>query len=342
MRHAINVTIIILVSIFALLFIADNVQWMPVQASAEAELIDWLFNLHIDVIVVLYVLVNGILLYSVFAFRRKKDDPSEGVYFHGNTRLEILWTVIPLIVVIYFAILGAGVLRQTLEAADDELEVVVTARQWAWAFEYPEWGIASTELNLPVNRRVHLVLYSEDVTHSFWVPEFRVKQDTVPGQEHHLRLTPTRVGTYKVRCAELCGTSHAFMEAPVNVMTAEDFEIWRQKRLGIYVPPEGEEAPAEDPVALGQRVATSAGCIACHSLDGSALVGPTWKGIFGKTETMADGSTVVVDEAYLYESIVNPSAKIVAGFQDLMPKNYGDILTEAEINALIEYMKTIR
>lgn len=342
MRHAINVTIIILVSIFALLFIADNVQWMPVQASAEAKLIDWLFNLHIDVIVVLYVLVNGILLYSVFAFRRKKDDPSEGVYFHGNTRLEILWTVIPLIVVIYFAILGAGVLRQTLEAADDELEVVVTARQWAWAFEYPEWGIASTELNLPVNRRVHLVLYSEDVTHSFWVPEFRVKQDTVPGQEHHLRLTPTRVGTYKVRCAELCGTSHAFMEAPVNVMTAEDFEIWRQKRLGIYVPPEGEEAPAEDPVALGQRVATSAGCIACHSLDGSALVGPTWKGIFGKTETMADGSTVVVDEAYLYESIVNPSAKIVAGFQDLMPKNYGDILTEAEINALIEYMKTIR
>lgn len=342
MRHAINVTVIILVSIFALLFIADNVQWMPVQASAEAKLIDWLFNLHIDIIVVLYVLVNGILLYSVFVFRRKKDDPSEGVYFHGNTRLEILWTVIPLIVVVYFAVLGAGVLRQTLEAADDELEVVVTARQWAWAFEYPEWGIASTELNLPMDRRVHLVLRSEDVTHSFWVPEFRVKQDTVPGQEHHLRLTPTRVGTYKVRCAELCGTSHAYMEAPVNVMTAEDFEIWRQKRLGIYVPPEGEEAPAEDPVALGQRLATSAGCIACHSLDGSALVGPTWKGIFGKTETMADGSTVVVDEAYLHESIVNPSAKLVAGFQDLMPKNYGDILTEAEINALIEYIKTIR
>ncbi|MCS7039420.1 MAG: cytochrome c oxidase subunit II [Anaerolineae bacterium] len=342
MRHAINVTVIILVSIFALLFIADNVQWMPVQASAEAKLIDWLFNLHIDIIVVLYVLVNGILLYSVFVFRRKKDDPSEGVYFHGNTRLEILWTVIPLIVVVYFAVLGAGVLRQTLEAADDELEVVVTARQWAWTFEYPEWGIASTELNLPVDRRVHLVLHSEDVTHSFWVPEFRLKQDTVPGQEHHLRLTPTRVGTYKVRCAELCGTSHAYMEAPVNVMTAEDFEIWRQKRLGIYVPPEGEEAPAEDPVALGQRLATSAGCIACHSLDGSALVGPTWKGIFGKTETMADGSTVVVDEAYLHESIVNPSAKLVAGFQDLMPKNYGDILTEAEINALIEYIKTIR
>lgn len=341
MRHAINVTIIIVVATFALLFIANNVPWMPVQASVEAELIDRLFSLHIDTIVFLYVLVNGILLYSVFVFRRKKDDPSEGAYFHGNTRLEILWTVLPLITVIYFAILGGNVLSKTMAAADDELQVIVTGRQWAWAFEYPEWGIASTELNLPVNRRVHLVLYSDDVTHSFWVPEFRVKQDTVPGQEKHLRLTPTQVGTYKVRCAELCGTSHAYMEAPVNVMTAEDFEIWRQKRLGIYVPPEGEAA-AEDPVAVGQRVATSAGCIACHSTDGSALVGPTWKGLFGKTETLADGSTVVVDEAYLHESIVDPAAKLVAGFQDVMPKNYGDILTEAEITGLIEYIKTLQ
>jgi cytochrome c oxidase subunit 2 len=343
MRHAINVTIIIIVAVFALLFIANNVQWMPVQASAESVLIDRLFNLHIDAIVFLYVLVNGILLYSVFVFRRKKDDLSEGAYFHGNTTLEILWTVIPLITVIYFAVLGAGVLRQTLEAADDELNVVVTARQWTWTFEYPEWGIASTELNLPVDRRVHFVLYSEDVTHSFWIPEFRLKQDTVPGQEHHLRVTPTRIGTYKVRCAELCGTSHAYMEAAVNVMSAEDFEIWRQKRLGIYVPPEGEAGAApQDLVALGQKVATSAGCTACHSVDGSALVGPTWKGLFGKTETFADGTTAVVDEAYIHESIVNPSAKIVSGFQDVMPKNYGDILTEEEINALIEYIKSIQ
>lgn len=339
MKHIVYVTILIVVATLVLLFVANGIQWMPVQASLEAISIDQLFDLHIDVIVILYALVNGILLYSVFAFRRKKNDESEGAFFHSNSKLEIGWTVVPLIVVLYFAFLGATVLGQNLEKGEDELEVIVTAQQWTWSFEYPEWGIASTELNLPVNQRVHFTLRSPDVTHSFWVPEFRLKQDAVPGQEKNLRLTPTLVGNYKVRCAELCGTGHAAMESPVNVLTAEDFEIWRQKRLGIYVEPEGE---AQDPAELGKQVAASAGCVACHSIDGSALVGPSWKGLFGSTRAFADGSSATADEVYLHESIVDPAAKLVQGFQDLMPKNFAQTLTETEITGLIEYIKTLQ
>lgn len=339
MKHAINVTILIIVAAAVLLFFVNRVQWMPVQASLESIAIDNLFTLHLDVIVVLYALVNGILLYAVFVFRRKRNDESEGAYFHSNSKLEIGWTVVPLIVVLYFAFLGATVLGQTLQKGENELEVKVTAQQWTWSFEYPEWGIASTELNLPVDRRVHFTLTSTDVTHSFWVPEFRLKQDTVPGQERSLRLTPSLVGNYKVRCAELCGTGHTAMESPVNVMTAEDFEIWRQKRLGIYVEPGGE---AQDPAEVGKQVATSAGCAACHSVDGSALVGPSWKGLYGSPRNFADGSSATADDAYLHESIVDPAAKIVEGFQDLMPKNFAQTLTETEITSLIEYIKTLQ
>ncbi len=342
MKHFINVTILIVVAAAVLLFAANQIQWMPVQASLEAVSIDHLFGLHIDIIVILYALVNGVLLYSVFAFRRKRHDESEGSYFHSNTRLEIGWTIVPLIIVMYFAVLGAITLGQNLVKADDELNVKVTAQQWTWSFEYPDWKIASNELYLPVNRRVHFTLTSPDVTHSFWVPEFRLKQDAVPGMEKDLRLTPTRIGDYKVRCAELCGTGHAAMESPVRVVSADNFEIWRQKKLGIYKPAEGEAVETQDPAALGKQVAASAGCAACHSVDGSQLVGPTWKGLFGKTETMGDGSSMTVDDAYLHESIVDPSAKIVQGFQDLMPKNFSQTLSPDEINGLIEYIKTLK
>ena len=343
MKHARNVIILILVGSAVLLFGVNIIDLAPIAASAEAQQVDWLFGLHMNVIAFLYVLVNGIMLYSVFAFRRKPDDDSEGAYIHGNAKLEIAWTIIPLITVLFFAFLGSMVLRNVTQAAPNSMDVTVIARQWSWTFEYPEYGIVSTELNLPVGRQVNFKLRSEDVVHSFWVPEWRMKHDTVPGQDKYIRLTPSEEGTFKVRCAELCGTAHAYMLADINVMSQEDFDIWVQKKLGIYEGPEGGEGGGEvDPVAEGQALAQSAGCLACHSVDGSPLVGPTWKGLFGKTETLADGSTVVVDEAYLIESIIDPSAKIVNGFQDVMPKNYGDIFSDQEIGYIIEYIKSLQ
>lgn len=341
MKHFINVVLLILALTLVLLYITDPPAWMPLAASAEAGPVDWLFGLHFDVIIFLYVLVNGILLYAVVAFRRKPGETGDGAYFHSNTRLEILWTVIPLAIVLYFSYLGLGVLRQTTAAAADELEVIATARQWSWSFEYPEYGFASGELNLPAGRKAHFVLRAEDVIHSFWVPEFRLKQDTVPGQDKYLRITPTEVGAYKVRCAELCGTGHAAMLATVNVLAPEDFDIWVQKRLGTYTPPEGEAPEEVDMVALGAQLTQANGCSACHSLDGSKLVGPTWKGIFGRTEALEDGSSVTADEAYLHTSITDPGAQIVAGFANLMPANYGDTLLPTEVDAIVEYLKTL-
>ena len=352
MKHFVNITLLIIVFTVLLLFAVNAIDWMPTAASAEAKTVDWLFGLHLNVIAFLYVLVNGILLYSVFVFRRKKGDDSEGAYFHGNTSLEIAWTIIPLATVLFFAFLGAQTLKAVSAPAEDEITVEVTARQWSWSFKYPDLGewnadyagesIGSTELYLPVDRKVNLILTSEDVTHNFWVPEFRLKQDTVPGKINHLRITPTELGTYKLRCAELCGTSHAFMLANINVVRPDEFDAWVQKRLGIYVPAEGEAGGGEvDPVALGAEVARNAGCVACHSPDGSEMVGPTWQGLLGRTEALEDGSSIVVDEEYIRESILNPRAKIVAGYTDLMPDNYGDVLTPEELEALIAYISSL-
>ena len=340
MKHGIIVGSIIAVVSAAMILWMRTISWMPIAASREAAGIDWLFGLHIDVITFLYVLVNGILLYSIFVFRRKKgEEDAVGANLHGNTKLEIAWTVIPLITVLFFAYLGTLVLNDISAAAADEMEVNVRARQWSWSFEYPEAGVKSTELYLPAGRKVKLTMTSEDVIHSFWVPEFRVKMDTVPGITTTLRITPSEEGTYKVRCAELCGTAHAAMLGTIRVVSPEEFEQWLQ---GKQAPTNPEELSEEELVTLGASTAEAAGCLACHSVDGSKSVGPTWKGLFGSERTLADGSTVVADEDYIRESILDPKAKTVAGFPDIMPPTFGDTLSELDVEALIAYIRSLK
>ena len=340
MKHGIIVgTIIAVVSALMIMWMR-TIQWMPVEASLEARPIDWLFGLHIDVITFLYVLVNGILIYSIIAFRRKKgEEDAVGENIHGNTKLEIAWTVIPLITVLFFAYLGAIVLNDITAAAADELEVNVTARQWSWSFEYPEAGVKSSELYLPAGRKVKLSMTSVDVIHSFWVPEFRVKMDTVPGMTTTLRITPTEEGVYKVRCAELCGTAHAAMLGTIRVVSEEEFNQWLQ---GKQAPTSAEDLSEEDLLSLGASTADAAGCLACHSVDGSKSVGPTWQGLFGSERPLADGSTVVADEDYIRESILDPRAKVVAGFPDIMPTDYANTLSELDIQALIAYIRSLK
>ncbi len=340
MKHGIRVSVIIAVLSAVMIYWARTIQWMPVEASREAQPIDWLFGLHIDVITFLYVLVNGILVYSIIAFRRKKgEEEAVGANFHGHTKLEIFWTVIPLITVLFFAYLGTLVLNDISAAAADEMEVKVTARQWAWSFEYPEAGVKSTELYLPVGRKVKLTMVSQDVIHSFWVPEFRVKMDTVPGITTTLRITPDREGTYKVRCAELCGTAHAAMLGTIRVVSQEEFDQWLQ---GKQAPTNASELSPEELVTLGESTAQAAGCLACHSVDGSKSVGPTWKGLFGSERTLSDGTKVTADEAYLKESILEPKAKVVEGYPGIMPTNFGETLSELDIQALIAYIRSLK
>jgi cytochrome c oxidase subunit 2 len=213
--------------------------------------------------------------------------------------------------------------------------VNVTAFQWGWRFEYPDYGIQSNKLYLPANRQVVLKMNSNDVIHSFWVPEFRIKQDVVPGRTTEYRITPVRIGEYKVRCAEICGASHAYMEAPVVVVSQADFQKWVQESVAAQAATSGPDPKR------GEKLYNELGCKACHSIDGSKGVGPTWKGLWGEQVKLSDGTTVVADEAYIIESIRQPQAKIVAGFeQQAMPAF--TTLTDAEIADLIAFIQTLK
>jgi len=335
MKHLIIAGFLVILVTALLIFGLGQVQLLPTAASAQAEPIDRLFNLEFSVIAFLFSLIVVFMLYSIIVFRRKKGDVTDARHIEGNYRLEVVWTIIPLITVLVFAFLGSQALAETVRIDPGALEVDVIASQWSWRFEYPESGVTSNELRLPENRQVLLRLSSLDVIHSFWVPEFRVKQDALPGGKdfvRDLRITPTEIGEYKVRCAELCGLDHAYMEAPVIVMEQSDFDTWIAEESG----------ESADPVERGRKVYENFGCQACHSLDGADGVGPSWLGIYGRDESLMDGTTVTVDDAYIIESIRNPGLKIVEGYQNIMPANIGEGMTDQQIMDLIEFMKTLK
>lgn len=355
-NHYVAVTALVIVVSFILYFILRMIYTLPIAASAEAGPIDQMFTGHFIAIAFLFSLIMVFMLYSAVVFRRRPGDEEDGPHIHSNTTLEILWTVIPTFVVVGFGIWGTVTLNDLVSAKENEMVVKVVGQQWAWSFEYPEQeNLTSPTLVLPVDRTIVLEMESRDVLHSFWVPEFRVKQDLVPGRTTTLRITPTKLGDYKVRCAEICGTSHANMLADVQVVTTSGFNSWVEGRLEapVYADMTPEERGAiwyaEPP---GNQYAA---CSGCHSLDGSVMAGPTWQGIYGRSEALDDGTTITVDDEYIRNSILNPNAQIVAGFlPNLMPQTFGDTFAaiEAEILAtegveidmiadLIAYMQTL-
>ena len=333
MKHLLAVVVLIVIVTLAVGFLLNPENLLPTLASEEGAFVDQLFSLYAFVIAFFFALIVVILLYSTIVFRRKKGDDKPGANVHGNSVLEIVWSVIPLGIVLFFAGLGAVYLKETLQAEPDEMIVEVTASQWSWRFRYPEFGISSTELNLLEGRQVLFMFESTDVIHSFWVPEFRLKQDVVPGITTTLRLKPTLPGTYKVRCAELCGLNHAYMLAEVTVMEQAEFDAWVASEI---------DSGALGPADRGAKLAGLNGCAACHSTDGTQSVGPSWRGLFGSEENLEGGSVVLVDEAYLLESILDPNLQVVEGYRpDLMPKVYGDKLSQEEIKDLIAYIRSL-
>jgi len=310
-------------------------QMHPVAASAQAAPIDQLWHWEVMVVSFLFSLIVVPMIYSLVVFRQKKGELKDGEHMEGNTTLEITWTVVPLIIVVIFAYLGAYSLGEVRRVDPGAMIVNVTGQQFSWTFEYPEYGFISTELHLPVDRQVVLKMQSTDVIHSFWVPEFRVKQDVVPGRITEYRITPTLEGSYKVRCAELCGTSHAYMENPVIIQSQAGYDVWVAEQVKIA-------AESKTPEGQGKLLATKNGCIGCHSVDGSQMTGPTWLGLFESERAFQDGTTGIADEAYITESILEPNAKIVAGpypSPSVMPSF---ALTDEEISNLIAYIKTLK
>jgi cytochrome c oxidase subunit 2 len=336
MRRFVFVAALVLASTVLVYTGLNTIGLMPIEASAQSVSIDRLFNLEVIAISFLFSLIVVPLVYSLIVFRRRPGETGDGAHFDGNSRLEIVWTVVPLITVLAFAYLGAQSLGETRRVDPQAMQISVTGIQWAWSFNYPDYGIQSNELYLPVNQQVLLNMTSQDVIHSFWVPEFRVKQDLVPGRTTEYRITPTLIGDYKVRCAELCGTSHAYMLAPIHVVSEADFQAWVQKEQAAAA---AAASGSPDPTR-GQQLYENIGCKACHSLDGSAGVGPSWKGLFGSEVELNDGTKVTADEAYIVESIKNPGAKIVNGYQAGAMPQFS--LTDAQINDIVAFIKTVK
>ena len=319
MKHIITAAILVVVTTILMAAFLDNIGLLPIEASTQSVTIDQLFNLHFKLIAFLFSLIMVLMIYSIVVFRRKPGETGDGKHIEGNTPLELFWTAIPLAAVIYIAYLGAQNLAETRRIDPQAMVVKVTARQWSWSFQYPDYNITSSSLYLPVDKQVLLQVTSLDVIHGFWVPEFRVKQDVVPGTIKELRVNPNRIGEYKVRCSVICGTSHAKMEQPVIVLSTADFQTWVTQQ---------QSAVSADPVERGKKWSAQFGCAACHSVDGTKIVGPTWKGLYNANVPLDNGTTVKADDAYILESITNPNAKIVQGFApNLMPATYGTQLS---------------
>lgn len=227
----VRVVTIALLAAAAATAVAIFINWLPGADSKEAERIDLVFWVVVAICIGVFAVVAAITIYSVAKFRVRPDDDSDGPPIHGHTGIEIVWTAVPTILVVVIAVMSAVALAENGKLKSNRLEVDVTAQQFAWTFKYPQYGgFESHQLRLVEGRQVQLTLRALDVIHSFWVPEFRQKQDAVPGIVTHLPITPTKTGKYTLICTELCGLGHALMRAPVIVMTPDAFDRWARSR----------------------------------------------------------------------------------------------------------------
>lgn len=306
--------------------------WLPTPASREAGRIDFIFWFTVTICIVIFAIVTAVILYAVTHFRAAPDDDSDGPPIHGHTQLEIVWTLIPTLLVTSIAVASAIVLSKDDALGKNVLHVNVTAQQFAWTFSYPDAkNLTSATLMLPKGRSVLLTFTSKDVIHSFWVPEFGQKQDTVPGIHPTLHITPDRIGTFDVVCTELCGLGHATMRSTAIVMTPVAFDKWLKGQTKAISSPSAGQA--------GAAVFKNNGCGACHTLTAagaSAKVGPD----LDKLPAWARQAKQPL-EAFVRDSIVKPNAYIQPGYpRNVMPQTFGQALSKQQLDALVQYLIT--
>jgi cytochrome c oxidase subunit II len=293
-------------------------------ASSYAGIVDQAFWFILGTSVVLLAGVTAAMIWFAVRYSRKRNPKASQI--HGSVALETLWTVIPTLLVLAMFWYGWTGFRVMRNIPEGSMEVVVHARMWSWLFEYED-GRQSEELVVPVGVPVALSLKSQDVIHSLFVPAFRLKEDCVPGRTNRAWFQSDLPGDYDLFCAEYCGDLHAQMLSKVRVLEAADWATWQASR--------------PDPAEQGEQLLALKGCVTCHSSDGSRLVGPSFKGLFGRRATViASGmeQEIVVDEAYLRRSITDPGAEVVKGYENVMPAQ-GDLISPEELEAIIEVLK---
>ena len=336
--------------------------WYLTPIASNWGMIDDTLTITFIVCGFVFVVINLFMAYGIYKYRYRKDRRAD--YEPENKKLEWWLTAFTTVGVIAMLAPGLIVWGKYVEVPEDAMLVEAIGQQWRWSYRYPGVdGVLGTvdtrninasnpfglnpddpngqddpEVHLPIGGPVKLTLRSKDVLHDFYVPQIRAKMDLVPGMITYFWFTPTKIGEYDVLCAELCGSGHYNMRSRMVVEEEADFQAWLQMQPTFAQLLAGAgSASGGSPIEQGAQLARDQGCIACHSLDGSAGVGPTWKGLVGKNETLTDGSSVLVDDAYLKESIVDPNAKVVKGYAPIMPPAQ---LTDDQLKSLMAYLKS--
>lgn len=310
---------------------SDAGLWMPEQASTVAPDVDWQFLFILWVCTIMFVLVAILIAVFVIKYRGKPGQPSQKSPSH-STALEMTWTVLPTLVVMVIFYFGFRGYMDMTAPPPNAYEIQVNAFKWGWSFTYPN-GHVDSDLHVPLNRPVRLIIQSQDVIHSVYIPVFRVKKDAVPGRYNYMWFQPTMAGAFDLYCAEYCGKNHSQMRTKVVVEEPTVFARWLEDAANFV----DRMPPAEAGKILYER----RGCAQCHSIDGARLTGPTFAGLFGSDRPLTDGASVTADENHIRESILYPGNRVSAGFDNVMPTYLGR-MKDNEINAIIEYIKTLK
>jgi cytochrome c oxidase subunit 2 len=304
-----------------------NFPLFPQQASAQAASVDGIYFFMLAVTAFFSLLIATLIVAFAIKFRRRHED-EVGVANHGALALELLWTIIPFLITMVMFGWGAKVFFDLYRPPVGAMEIYVVGKQWMWKAQHMDGQREINELHVPVGRPVKLIMGSEDVIHSFFIPAFRVKADVIPGRYNVLWFTATVPGRYHLFCAEYCGTKHSGMIGSVIAMEPNAFQAWL-----------GGGSASDSPAAAGAKLFQDLACISCHRNDAQAQA-PQLAGLFGHTVKLQNGTSVIADEAYIRESIVNPQAKIVAGFPPIMPTFQG-LVTEEQLLQLIAYIRSL-
>ena len=304
----------------------QNIPLWPTQASSFAGNVDLLY---IFLLVVCGVFTLGVfVMVGIFVVKYRQRTGHQATQIEGSYALEATWTLIPFGLFMIMFVWGAAVYMNEAQPPRNAMEIFVVGKQWMWKLQHPEGTREIDQLHVPVGRDIRLTMISQDVIHSFFVPAFRIKQDVLPGRYTTIWFHPVKTGHFHLFCAEYCGTLHSGMIGEVVVMEPNDYAAWLASG-----PSEGSMS------AAGQKVFNELGCATCHRSDTQGR-GPDLAGVFGKSVLLDNGSTVVADENYLRESILNPGSKVVSGFRPIMP-TYSGIVSEEQLLSLITYMKSL-
>src|SRR6056297_119557 len=305
---------------------------LPPARSTLASETDALFHFINVTSIILLVGITFAILYFAWKYRRRSEDDVTPVITHNN-KLEITWSVIPLIMVMIVFGWGFSGYMNLVTPPDDAYEIRVEGASWNWRFFYDNGAVSVNELNVPVDRPIKLIMSSTDVIHSFYVPDFRVKRDVLPNRYSSIWFEATETGQSVIFCTEYCGEQHSNMDGMVNVMSQDEFDTWLESGNAV-----DESVP---PAERGEALVSQNGCNACHSVDGSSGVGPSFAGLWGSERTFQNAEPVTADENYIRESILESNAKILEGYDPVMP-SYQGVINDQQIGDIIEYIKTLK